>query len=133
MDGETLTLRRAELTRCFVLNQVLEGVLTNAEAALVVGVSVRHLRRLRTAYRRAGPQALVHGNRGRRPWQAVPEQVRQRVVDLAASTYVGLNHQHLTEKLADEGLVLGRTTVRRILAAAGLFSPRPRRARAHRR
>jgi hypothetical protein len=58
--------------------------------------------------------------------------VRERVVELAQGKYAGFNHQHLTEKLAEvEGLALGRTTVRRLLAGVGLRSPRPRRAAKH--
>ena len=36
-----------------------------AEAAALVGLSVRQLRRLRGAYRQRGARALVHGNRER--------------------------------------------------------------------
>jgi hypothetical protein len=52
---------------------------------------------------------------------------------LARGEYAGLNHVHLAEKLAERGLPLGRTTLRALLLAAGLRSPRTRRAPAHRR
>lgn len=86
-------------------------------------------------YRSTGPAGLVHGNQGRTPWQAVAPDVAARVVALAQDRYVGLNQQHLTDRLAaDEGIVLGRTTVRRLLLGAGVTTPRPRRApTAHRR
>jgi transposase len=134
MEQETVTLGRREQSRALVLNQVLAGGMTNGEAAVVLGVSVRQVKRLRTRYRQAGPAGLVHGNRGRRPWQAVAAEVATRVVTLAGGRYVGLNQQHLTEKLAaEEDIHLGRTTVRRILAGAGLTTPRPRRAPTARR
>src|SRR3990172_7564078 len=45
----------------------------------------------------------------------------------------GCNHYHFTELLWErEGLVLSRSTVRRILATAGLKSPRRRRPPQHR-
>lgn len=135
MEEETVTLGRDAQKRASVLNQVLEGRMTNGEAAVVLGRSVRQVHRLMARYRAAGPAGLVHGNRGRVPWQAItPERVAQ-VVRLAHGRYAGLNQQHLTERLAaDEGIVVGRTTVRRMLLAAGLTTPRPRRApTAHRR
>jgi transposase len=133
MDGETIRLGAEQRRRAVVLTQVLEGALTVREAAVVLGVSERQARRLKAAYRAGGPAALVHGNTGRAPWQALPAGTRERVVALAHGKYAGLNHQHLTEKLAEaEGLVLGRTTVRRLLLAAGLTSPRPRRPPRHR-
>ena len=86
------------------------------------------MRRLLAAYAACGPQALAHGNRGRRPAHALPGAVRERIVTLAQGRYAGFNHQPLTEKLNEvERLAVGRTTVRQVLAAAGLRSPRPRR------
>jgi transposase len=133
MHGATIRLDAKEQKRAWVLNQVLEGALTGGEAAALLGLSTRQRKRLKAAYRRDGPSALVHGNRGRPPWPALPVEVRQRVVALAREKYAGLNHQHLTEKLAeDEELPLHRTTVRRLLLAAGVASPRPRRGRRER-
>lgn len=119
--------------RAQVLNRVLAGAWTQTEAALALGRSERQVRRLLRAYRAQGPVALLHGNRGRTPPHRVPDAVRQRIVALARTTYAGLNHTHLTEKLVEvERLAVGRTTVRRVLSAAGLGSPRPRRATRHR-
>ena len=51
------------------------------------------------------------------------------VVKLANNTYAGANHTHFTELLRDrEGIDLSRPTVRRILAKAGMGSPRSRRS-----
>ena len=62
-------------------------------------LSERHARRLLGAYREVGPEALAHGNRDRRPHNAVPEAVAPAVARLAATRYPGANHTHLTELL----------------------------------
>ena len=122
-----------EQQRAIVLTRVLAGEWTQEEAATALGLSDRQVRRLLRAYQTAGPAALMHGNRGRRPGHALPIATRERIVALARDKYVGFNDQHLTEKLAaEEQVVLGRETVRRILRAAGLPSPRRRRAPKHR-
>jgi len=75
----------------------------------------------------------MHGNRERRSARRIPDSVRAQVVTLAQGRYAGFNQQHLTEKLTEvEGLALSRMSVRRILLAAELRSPRPRRAPRHR-
>ena len=52
---------------------------------------------------------------------------------LARTRYARVNHTHLTELLAErEEIVLGRSTVRRILVGAGMASPRRRRPPLHR-
>jgi len=135
MDSEegSVSLSPREQRRGVVLNQLLAGTLSSEQAAVLLGVSIRQLRRLKSRYQADGPGGLVHGNRGRQPWQALAPEVRARVLELAQHQYAGLNQQHLTEKLHDEGLLLGRTTVRELLLRQGVRSPRTRRPAHHRR
>ena len=132
MGGLILTSK--EQTRLQLLNGVLEHQVRVDEAAQVLGLSERHLWRILAAYRKEGAAALAHGNRGRRPANAISPSLRDRVVNLARDRYGGVNHTHLTELLAErEGLMLSRPTVRRILTQVGLTSPRRRRPPQHRR
>ena len=135
MKEGNVTLSTREQRRLMVLNQLAAEAVSSSEAAALVGLSERQLRRLRRGYEVRGAEALAHGNRGRRPTNAVDPQVQRRVVALATSRYQGFNHQHLTEMLAErERIHLSRPTVHRILAAAGVRTPRKRRPpRAHRR
>ncbi|HIN05167.1 MAG TPA: ISNCY family transposase [Dehalococcoidia bacterium] len=128
-----LTLSTKEQNRLHILNGVLERRWSIREAAPLLGVSERQGWRLLAAYRKEGARGLVHKNRGRVPPNATPETVQQRVAALAQECYMGVNHTHLTELLAErEGLVLSRPTVRRILVRAGLTSPRHRSPPRHR-
>ncbi len=128
-----LTLSQREETRVQVLNKVLEGKLRLREAAKLLGISERHGWRILRAYRRDGPAAVAHGNRGRRPANAYPEELKARLLELAQGRYQGINHCHLTELLRErEGLIVSRSTARRLLSAAGLKSPRRRRPAQHR-
>lgn len=128
MDEETLILGRSEQKRALVLNQMLAGLVTVAEAALLLGRSVRQVQRLQAAYRAHGPAALVHGNRGRCPVWATAPETAARVVALARGPYAGFNQQHFTEMLAErEGIPLSRSTVRRVLLAAGVAEAQVRR------
>ena len=126
-------MNQQEQARIQVLNSVLEYQLPIAQAAEIMGVSERHTKRLLAAYRKGGPAALAHGNRGRRPHNAVPEAAAAAVVKLASNGYAGANHTHLTELLRErESIDLSRPTVRRILTKAGIGSPRSRRSQQHR-
>ena len=116
-----------------VLNEVEAGKVTVREAAEVLGLSLRHVRRIAAAYRKEGAQALAHGNRGRKPHNAFDDELRRMVLELAQSTYTGCNTQHFTELLAErEGIAISRSSVRLILLQAGIKSPRRRRAPKHR-
>jgi transposase len=131
---ETVVLNGTEQQRLVVLNRMLVGDLTAAEAAAVLGRSVRQVRRMLAAYRKEGAAALVHGNRGRTPAHALDPALGQRVIALAQTTYAGCNDTHLSELLAErEGIILSRHSVRRLRLGAGLVRPRQRRPPAHRR
>ncbi len=126
MKGLTLTTR--EQSRIHVLNGVIERAVSVAEAADLMSVSERHAWRLLTAYRKEGVAAMAHGNRGRTPATATSPETQAQVMALAKGRYSGFNHSHLTEMLAErEGIPLSRSTVRRILLADGVRSPRRRR------
>jgi transposase len=113
---------------------VLVGDLTAADAAERLALSVRQVRRILAAYRKGGAAALAHGNRGRSVAHAMHPGLRERVVALTRERYAGLNDTHLSEVLAEaEGIVLSRSSVRRIRLAAGLARPRQRRPPVHRR
>ncbi len=129
-----VTLNKKEQKRAMVLGKIDRGEMTAAEAGEVMGLSMRHVRRLLARYRLDGPKALAHGNRGHQPHHILAPTIRTRVLELAQTKYVGFNHCHLTEKLQeDEGISISRSTVRRILTASGIRSPRKRRPTKHRK
>jgi transposase len=130
MTRETITLTKQEQRRLMVLAEVRAGRLLARQAAQVLGLSLRHCRRLLARFRRRGAAALAHGNRGRPPHNRFPDALHRTVVRLAKTRYAGFNHQHLTEHLVEtHRLPVSRATVNRWLRAAGLPSPRPRQRR----
>jgi transposase len=128
-----VTLNKKEQNRLLVIGKVDRKEIGAPQAAVVLGISLRQLRRLVAGYRVGGAEALAHGNRGRKPANATAEAVRQRVLDLARSRYIGFNTQHLTEKLTErDGIDVSRSTVRRLLIDGAVKRPRKRRAPKHR-
>ena len=112
-----------------MVNGVIEGRVTVVQAAGLMDVSERHAWRLLAAYREEGAAAAAHGNRGRKPTTTTCPETQQKLRELAQGPYAGLNHTHLTEMLAErEDIDLSRSTVRRLLLAKGLSSPRRRSA-----
>ena len=128
-----VTLNKKGQKRLVILNHEEKGQLLRKEAGEMMGVSLRHVKRLLSAYREAGAAGLAHGNRGRKPPNSVGEALWRQVVELATSKYAGFNTQHLTESLGErEGIELSRSTVRRILVGAGVSRPKKRRPPKHR-
>ncbi len=132
MEGK-VTLSQKEQNRLKVLNEMNRGNLTVDQTAILLNVSQRHVWRVLAAYRKEGAAALVHGNRGKKPHNAIEEEIRQKVIELAGTKYWGFNHQQFTEKLGEsEDITISRSSVRSILLKAGIRSPRKRRPAKHR-
>jgi transposase len=129
-----MKMSKREWKRVDALERIGAGKFTGGEAAEVLGVSTRQVRRLRRAVERGGAAGVLHGNRGREPSNRISEEVREQVVELRRKKYAGFNDQHFTEKLCEvEGLQISRASVQRLLRAAGIGPPRRRRAPKHRR
>ena len=125
-------MSRKQWKRLDVVERTGRGKLTMGEAARVLGLSERQVRRLCRGFDKDGRASLLHGNLGGKPSNRVSDAVRDRVVSLMNEKYAGFNDQHFTEQLCErEGLVLGRQTVRRILRDAGIGPVRKRRPRRH--
>src|SRR5947208_13508699 len=76
--------------------------LTVGEAARVLGLSVRQVRRIRRRVAEGGRAGLQHGNRGRVPVNKLRAVVRARILRLRGGKYRDFNDVHFTEKLAAE-------------------------------
>ena len=131
---EKVTLNAKEQKRLLVLNELLGGRMTGQEAADVLGLSLRHTRRLIAAYRLEGAAVLAHGNRGKQSPRRTPETVEEQIVALAKGQYHDYNNCHFAEELEERhGIAVSSSTVRRIRQRHGLSSPRKRRVPGHRR
>lgn len=133
MDNQEVTLTLKEQKRLHVLNQIEAGEITVEKGAELLGITERHLYRLKASYREHGAKVLAHGNRGRPSPRLLPAGIRLQVVELVRSTYRSFNDHHLTEMLRENhGIQISRSSVRRLRREAGVPSPRKRRAPKHR-
>ena len=133
MRQGTFALSQKELQRVAVISSCVKGKLACARAASLLDLTPRHVKRLKARLRQGGEAALAHASRGRPSHRRLPDRVRDRILQLARTTYAGFNDHHLCEKLVEkEGFSLGRETLRRLLRSAGIGSPRKRRAPTHR-
>lgn len=126
-------MSQKQLQRFQVVRMALDGRCTVREAARTLGLSPRQVIRLKRAVRERDARGVVHGNTCRVSPRRTDERLRQRVLALARDKYKGLNDTHFCECLElDEGILIGRETLRRILRGEGIASPRRRRRPRHR-
>jgi hypothetical protein len=101
MREQEFRVSQREVHRIHVVRLTMEGRETVGGGAKLLGNSVR--KRLRRKMKERGDEGLLHGNRGRAPWnKTAAEKIKQ--VLLARGCYRGLNDTHLTEKLKETSL-----------------------------
>jgi transposase len=131
-DKDMITMSRREARRLHILHQALERKLTQQEAAGLIGLSDRQVRRLIQRLRAAGEEGICHRARGRPSNHRIPDRVKARALRLFRDQYRDFNLTHATEKLGERhGLTLHAETLRLWLNAAGIPYKR-RKARKHR-
>jgi len=130
---ERVTLTREEQKRLVLAMELDARRVKAGEAAVVLGLSIRQVRRVLAAYRKKGAAGLAHGNRGRSSPHRLPLDTRERILELARGPFQDYNDTHFTEKLNQEyGIPVSRSSVRRLRRSIGQGSPRKRRPPRHR-
>src|SRR3972149_10148179 len=95
------------------------------QAAEILGMSCRSLRRWRWRYEQYGYDGLYDRRRGKPSPRRVPLAMVEQVLELYREKYFDLNVRHFHEKLREEhGIRLSYTWVKRALEGAGLVKKR---------
>jgi len=126
-EGDRIAMSQRERDRLRVLHSVLEGQRTQAEAARLLRLTPRHVRRLLQRLHQGGDAALVHGLRGKPSNHRKDAQLRRRVLQVYRKDFHDFGPTFAAEKLAEGGLEVSPDTLRRWLLAAGLWQPQRRR------
>jgi len=122
---EAVTMSRKELSQVAVFSQLREGTMTKKEAAVNLGLSLRHMKRKWSAYKASGydPASLVHKLRGAPSNHRIDEELVTQAVELVKTKYPDFGPTFAAEKLAEQDkLVVGHDTLRRALIAAGVWT-----------
>lgn len=131
---EPLVMGIRERDRLHVIRNVLEGRMRQAEAGALLGRSERQVRRLCARVRAKGDQGIVHGLKGLRSNNGLKDSLLEQVLSAAHDPkWEGFGPTFAAEKLNElYRLRIGRTTMRRLMVASGLWEPSRRRGHRHR-
>ncbi len=125
-----MTAQEQDRLRC--LQRVADGYRTQGEAAIELGISERHVRRLLRGLAKDGPAALISKRRGRSPNNRFPDSVRALVLERYNADYHGFGPTLLAQVLAQrDSLCINRETLRTLLLANGLWTAKRNRRKRH--
>lgn len=125
-----ISMSGKELKRLEVIRQLEERRFTQVQVGTLLGLSVRQVRRLVTAYREHGPPALVSRKRGQPSNRCYPPEFHDHVVGLIRSSYADFGPTLVSEKLGEyHEIFLSVATLRNWMIAAEIWVPRHQRER----
>jgi len=125
---ELYHMTHKEMVRLKVAERLLGKDMKVNEAARILNISTRQVLRITERVKRLGPGSVIHGNRARKPANATDNIIKDLVVELKKDKYGKANFSHFSELLSEkENITLSQPTVHRILASAGIKSPKKKK------
>jgi len=133
MAGEGIIMAsQEELRRLHVIQKVLERVIKQVEAAEILLLSGRQIRRIVKRIRSEGSRGIVHRSRGRPSNRKIADRLKDKVIKLYRESYKDFGPTLASEKLLErDGVSISDETLRGWLIEAGDWK-RARKRRRHR-
>jgi transposase len=121
IEEDMMKLRARDLRRLRVIHHVLEKRLTQVQAAALLGLTDRHVRRLVQGVRREGDRAVVHRRRGQPSNRRLPAGLKTKVLRVYDQHYGDFGPTLAAEKLAERhGIRVSKETLRGWLREQGV-------------
>jgi hypothetical protein len=133
MEKDRIEMSQRERDRLKLMAPVMSGERTQSEAARLMKLSVRQVRRLQRRLESGGDAAVVHGLRGRQSNRRCDAAFRTRVIEASREQLAALGPTMASEKLAALGLAVPKETLRRWLLEESLWQPSRRREKHRKR
>lgn len=122
---EILAMSAKELTRLEVMQRLKEKRLVQKEAARLLGLSVRQVKRLWQKYRKQAAKGLMSAKRGQASNHRLDACVVQQALDLVKKKYSDFGPTLAHEKLMEADQIrISRESVRKIMIEEGIWKPR---------
>jgi len=105
-----------------IIKLVNAKMLKQSAAADALGITVRQIKRLCRAGRQQSDPGMPSARRGQPASNRIPDFVKQKIIHLAQSTYVGFGPTFMAEKLSErDDINVSNESVRKILIAQDIW------------
>ncbi len=130
---DILIMSQREVKRLYVIRKAIDRRIKQREAADLLELSQRQIRRLIKRVREESDKGIIHRSRGKQSHRAITEGIKKKALDLCRGIYVGFNPTFASEKLFERNKIkVSRETLRQWFIAEGVTYDK-RKARPHRK
>lgn len=125
-------LRMKEKEKYDVIKELVDHNGNKNRACKKLGISKRQVDRLIIKYKEKGKAGFVHGNRTRKPINALDKSISEDIILLYKNKYQDWNFNHFKEFLKkDENIDVSYDFIYRTLTKEGILSPKARKKTKH--
>ena len=126
-------MSQKEVKKYDIIKKLIDNELNGSEAAGLLNLTVRQIRRLKGLVIEKGIIGLIHGNRGRASNRAISEEERKKVANLLHEKYPDFGPTFAAEKLLEiNNIKLDPKTIRAIMIKEELWKPKYKKKETHR-
>jgi transposase len=126
-------LTQREQEKLVVIIDTLSGKITRAQAAAMLDISPRQVKRLKNKVREQGYLAVIHKLKGRQSNHHIEESVKEQALTVIKEQYSDFKPTFATEKLEENhDIYISRETTRRWMTKEGLWKPRKQKQSSYR-
>ena len=121
-----ITMSAKEIDRFQIIKKLVGKHINGAQAAELLRLTTRQIRRLKSKVKQFGPEGLIHGNRGHESHNRIDE--KKEIIGLLNKYYPDFGPTFASEKLLENhGLKHDPKTIRQIMIDEGLWQPRTKK------
>lgn len=125
MTQEILTMSQKDIKRLHIIQKVVEKSVKQVEAAKVLNLSDRQIRRLQRRVEEQGAKGIKHGSCGKRSRNATDEKQKEKILGVYRNKYENFGPTLACEKLLEKDKIrISRETLRHWLIEEGLWQKR---------
>lgn len=125
---DKITLTEAERERYDIIRSCIDGDIGNKEASERLGLSMRHVQKIKRAVRKRGMKGIRHGLCSARAHNATDAAaVKSIIAFLKQKKHQDFGPTFAKEKLEKLGFAIGTETLRSLMIKENLWKPRKRR------
>lgn len=125
---EETKLTAFEQERYDVIRSCIEGDITNKEASVRLGLKVRRVQKIKRAVEKDGVGGVIHKSKGRASGNATDKTTVKKVVAfLKEKKHSDFGPTFAQEKLAEQGVVMNKETLRLLMIEKEIWEPHKRR------
>lgn len=98
-EEDRITMSQKESNRLYVIRQAIEKAINQEQAASLLNLSDRQVRRIVRNVKQKGTAGICHKSRGKRAHNRIADKIKNKATTLCRDTYREFGPTHASEKL----------------------------------